>query len=92
MSKSNELDRRKVVVRLLADRKDAVVVPGLGSCNYDITAAGDHDRNFYNWGAMGGAAMIGLGNRAGAAEGAGGGHHGRWRNADGHWRACDDRA
>jgi thiamine pyrophosphate-dependent acetolactate synthase large subunit-like protein len=24
-------------------------------------AAGDHDRNFYLWGAMGGAAMIGLG-------------------------------
>ena len=55
MSKSNELDRRKVVARLLADRKDAVVVPGLGSSNYDIAAAGDHDRNFYNWGAMGGA-------------------------------------
>lgn len=61
MSKSNELDRREVVARLLADRKDAVVVPGLGSPNYDVTAAGDHDRNFYNWGAMGGAAMIGLG-------------------------------
>jgi thiamine pyrophosphate-dependent acetolactate synthase large subunit-like protein len=61
MSKSNELDRRNVVARLLADRKDAVVVPGLGSSNYDIAAAGDHDRNFYNWGAMGGAAMIGLG-------------------------------
>ena len=61
MSKSNELDRRKVVARLLADRKDAVVVPGLGSSNYDFAAAGDHDRNFYNWGAMGGAAMIGLG-------------------------------
>ena len=61
MSKSNELDRRNVVAHLLADRKDAVVVPGLGSSNYDIAAAGDHDRNFYNWGAMGGAAMIGLG-------------------------------
>jgi thiamine pyrophosphate-dependent acetolactate synthase large subunit-like protein len=61
MSKSNELERRAVVARLLADRKDAVAVPGLGSCNYDLIAAGDHDRNFYNWGAMGGAAMIGLG-------------------------------
>src|ERR1044072_3777350 len=61
MNKGNQLDRREVVARLLADRKEAVVVPGLGSCNYDITAAGDHDRNFYNWGAMGGAAMIGLG-------------------------------
>jgi len=61
MTKSNELERRAVVARLLSDRKDAVVVPGLGSSNYDIAAAGDHDRNFYNWGAMGGAAMIGLG-------------------------------
>jgi thiamine pyrophosphate-dependent acetolactate synthase large subunit-like protein len=36
-------------------------VPGLGSCTWDAFAAGDDDRNFYLWGAMGGAAMIGLG-------------------------------
>ena len=61
MSKTNLLERRSVVSSLLKDRKDAVVVGGLGASTYDITAAGDHDRNFYLWGAMGGAVMIGLG-------------------------------
>jgi len=61
MSKANLLERRSVVSSLLADRKDAVVVGGLGASTYDIAAAGDHDRNFYLWGAMGGAVMIGLG-------------------------------
>ena len=61
MSKANLLDRRQVVSSLLADRKDAIVVGGLGASTYDIAAAGDHDRNFYLWGAMGGAAMVGLG-------------------------------
>ena len=37
------------------------MVGGLGASTYDIAAAGDHDRNFYLWGAMGGAVMIGLG-------------------------------
>src|SRR5262245_22783307 len=47
---------------LLAGRgDDLLVVPGLGSTAWDLAAAGDHDRNFYLWGAMGGAAMIGLG-------------------------------
>jgi thiamine pyrophosphate-dependent acetolactate synthase large subunit-like protein len=56
-----ELDRRKVVNALLAERGDLLVVTGLGSPAWDVMAAGDHDRNFYLWGAMGGAAMIGLG-------------------------------
>lgn len=55
------LDRRKVVAALLADRGDALVVTGLGSPTYDAYAAGDHDLNFYLWGGMGGAAMVGLG-------------------------------
>jgi thiamine pyrophosphate-dependent acetolactate synthase large subunit-like protein len=55
------LDRRDVVKRLLADRGDLLVVPGLGAPTYDVAAAGDHPLNFYLWGAMGGAAMIGLG-------------------------------
>lgn len=47
---------------LLADRgEDLVAVPGLGSTCWDLAAAGDNDRNFYLWGAMGGAAMVGLG-------------------------------
>jgi thiamine pyrophosphate-dependent acetolactate synthase large subunit-like protein len=61
MSKANLLERRSVVSSLLAERKDAIVVGGLGASTYDIAAAGDHDRNFYLWGAMGGAVMIGLG-------------------------------
>jgi len=61
MSKANLLERRRVVSALLADRKQAIVVGGLGASTYDIAAAGDHDRNFYLWGAMGGAVMIGLG-------------------------------
>jgi thiamine pyrophosphate-dependent acetolactate synthase large subunit-like protein len=61
MSKANLLDRRAVVKSLLADRKDALVVGGLGATTYDLAAVGDHARNFSLWGAMGGAAMIGLG-------------------------------
>ena len=58
---SNLLDRRAVVSALLKDRGDAVAIGGLGASTYDIAAAGDHDRNLYLWGAMGGAVMIGLG-------------------------------
>lgn len=54
-------DRRAVVAALLANRADTLVVSGLGSATYDVHAAGDHDANFYLWGAMGGAALIGLG-------------------------------
>ena len=61
MSKNQRLDRREVVKHLLKGRGGAVVVGGLGASTYDIAAAGDHDRNFYLWGAMGGAVMIGLG-------------------------------
>jgi thiamine pyrophosphate-dependent acetolactate synthase large subunit-like protein len=61
MSKANLLERRSVVAALLKTRKDAIVVGGLGASTYDIAAAGDHERNFYLWGGMGGAVMIGLG-------------------------------
>src|SRR6201990_492795 len=55
-------ERRAAMATLLANRpKNLFVVPGLGSCTWDAFAAGDDDRNFYLWGAMGGAAMIGLG-------------------------------
>jgi thiamine pyrophosphate-dependent acetolactate synthase large subunit-like protein len=54
-------DRRAAVARLLAGRQDLLVVSGLGSPTYDVAAAGDHALNFYLWGAMGGAAMVGLG-------------------------------
>jgi thiamine pyrophosphate-dependent acetolactate synthase large subunit-like protein len=55
------LDRREVVARLLKDRGDLLVVTGLGSPSYDAMAAGDHDRNYYLWAAMGSAAMVGFG-------------------------------
>jgi thiamine pyrophosphate-dependent acetolactate synthase large subunit-like protein len=55
------MDRREAVKSVLVDRKDLLVVTGLGSPSYDVFAAGDHDGNFYLWGAMGGAAMVGLG-------------------------------
>ncbi|HEX4569898.1 MAG TPA: thiamine pyrophosphate-dependent enzyme [Dongiaceae bacterium] len=58
---ANALDRRAAVRELLAERGKALVVTGLGSPTYDVFAAGDHDANMYLWGAMGGAAMIGLG-------------------------------
>ena len=56
-----KLDRRAVVAELLRDPGDLLVVTGLGSTTYDAGAAGDRSLNFYLWGAMGGAAMIGLG-------------------------------
>jgi len=61
MTSNDRLDRRDVVRHLLKGRQDTVVVSGLGASTYDVAAAGDHARNFYLWGAMGGAALIGLG-------------------------------
>jgi len=55
------LDRRDCVKRLLIDRGDLLVVSGLGAPTYDVAAAGDSPLNFYLWGSMGSAAMIGLG-------------------------------
>lgn len=61
VSGGNQLDRRAAVAALLVDRGDLLVVSGLGSSTYDANAAGDTDANFYLWGAMGAAALIGLG-------------------------------
>ncbi len=58
---SATLARRAAVAALLKDRGDLLVVTGLGSPTYDVHAAGDHDGNYYLWGAMGGAALVGLG-------------------------------
>ncbi|MSQ57756.1 MAG: aldehyde dehydrogenase [Limnohabitans sp.] len=55
------LHRRDVVHHLLHQRGDLLVIAGLGAPAWDITAAGDHPLSFPLWGAMGGAAMIGLG-------------------------------
>lgn len=56
------IDRRDAIAEILKDRADdLLVVTGLGSPTYDVAAAGDTGRNFYLWGAMGGAAAMGLG-------------------------------
>jgi thiamine pyrophosphate-dependent acetolactate synthase large subunit-like protein len=69
MDEVEMLDRRAFVWELLQDRDNhrdnhrdgLLVVTGLGSPTYDAAACGDHPLNFYLWGAMGSAAMIGLG-------------------------------
>ncbi len=55
------LDRRTAVEAVLKQRNDALVVSGLGSPSYDVHAAGDHHANYYLWGAMGSAALVGFG-------------------------------
>ena len=58
---SDLLERRDAVARLLAGRGEVLVVTGLGSPTYDVHATGDHDANYYLWGAMGGASLVGFG-------------------------------
>lgn len=56
------LERRRAIALLLKDRPaDLFIVSGLGSTTYDVASVEDDARNFYLWGAMGGAAMVGLG-------------------------------
>ena len=55
------MDRRPFVARLLVERGDLMVVTGLGTPTFDVAACGDHPLNFYLWGAMGSATMVGLG-------------------------------
>lgn len=55
------LPRRDAVAALLRHRADTLVVTGLGSPSYDVHSVGDRDDNYYLWGAMGGAALVGLG-------------------------------
>ena len=54
------LDRREVVKAIVDRRGDALIVAGLGSSCYYL-GVHDHPNTFYLWGAMGAAAMIGLG-------------------------------
>jgi thiamine pyrophosphate-dependent acetolactate synthase large subunit-like protein len=61
MPAAPQLDRREAVHAILRDRADSLVVSGLGSPTWDVASAGDSPLNFYLWGAMGGAAMVGLG-------------------------------
>ena len=59
--KKPTLDRRTTTAEILKQRGKALIVAGLGAPCWDIAAAGDDPLNFYVWGGMGGAAMIGLG-------------------------------
>ncbi len=61
LSANGKLHRRALVAAVLEDRGDMAVIAGLGASAWDITAIGDTALNFPLWGAMGGAAMIGLG-------------------------------
>ena len=61
MSAAQKLNRRDVVKSLMSACPSTLVIAGLGSSAYDLFAAGDRDLNFYLWGAMGGAASMGLG-------------------------------
>ncbi len=56
-----QLSRRDVTARLVAERGELLAISSLGSVTWDLAAAGDHPGNFYLWGAMGGAAAMGLG-------------------------------
>lgn len=55
------LDRRVVVAELLRGRGEMLVVSGLGGTTWDVASCGDDARNFYLWGGMGTAVMVGLG-------------------------------
>jgi thiamine pyrophosphate-dependent acetolactate synthase large subunit-like protein len=55
------LDRRVAIRALLENRGDLLLVTGLGSTSWDAASVADDEHNFYLWGAMGAAAMVGLG-------------------------------
>jgi thiamine pyrophosphate-dependent acetolactate synthase large subunit-like protein len=57
----HRLDRRAAIRTLLEKRGELLVVTGLGSTTWDAASVGDDECNFYLWGAMGAAAMVGLG-------------------------------
>ncbi|MBT6094147.1 MAG: aldehyde dehydrogenase [Rhodospirillaceae bacterium] len=55
--------RRRAVAKQILDAggDDLLIITGLGSTNWDFTAAGDCERIFPLWGAMGGAIPMALG-------------------------------
>ena len=56
-----KLNRRLVISELLKERENSLIVNGLGGTCWDVASLGDNDLNFYVWGGMGNACMIGLG-------------------------------
>ena len=61
LTNAPRLDRRAAMRTLLDGRGNLLLVTGLGSTTWDAASVADDDRNFYLWGAMGAAAMVGLG-------------------------------
>jgi thiamine pyrophosphate-dependent acetolactate synthase large subunit-like protein len=61
ISNDPRLDRRAAIRILLENRGDLLLVTGLGSTTWDAASVADDEGNFYLWGAMGAAAMVGLG-------------------------------
>jgi thiamine pyrophosphate-dependent acetolactate synthase large subunit-like protein len=55
------IDRGKASKYLVGRLRDEVVITSLGNEKYDLRSAGERDRNFYNWNAMGMASSLGLG-------------------------------
>ena len=55
------LERRAVMAQLLEERGGLLVVTGLGATAWDLASLSDSPHDFPLWGAMGGAAMFGLG-------------------------------
>jgi thiamine pyrophosphate-dependent acetolactate synthase large subunit-like protein len=58
---SNRIARRPFMAELLAQRRDALIVTGLGSPTWDAFAAGDSAEYLYSWGGMGLAVPTALG-------------------------------
>lgn len=55
------LERRDVLASMLEQRGDALIVCGLGSPVWDVAALDHRGENFYVWGGMGCASVMGLG-------------------------------
>lgn len=58
---SNKIQRRAFVAEVLASRGQSLVVTGLGSPTWDVSAAGDRPDNLYLWGGMGLSVSTALG-------------------------------
>jgi len=55
------LRRRDLAARIMGDSPDALFIAGLGATAWDLTSVEDRHTTFPLWGAMGGAAAMGLG-------------------------------
>jgi thiamine pyrophosphate-dependent acetolactate synthase large subunit-like protein len=50
---SNKIHRRPFIAELMRHRDGALIIPGLGSATWDLSAAGDSPEYLYSWGGMG---------------------------------------